>query len=46
VEQLIGDVAQDGGTTRGDAALGDQDKESGEELAEVDGGGELGELGK
>jgi len=46
LEELIGDVAQDGSAARGDAALSDQGKEANEELTEVDGAGELGELGK
>jgi len=46
VEELVGDVAQDSGTARGHAALGDQGKQANEELTKVDGAGELGELGK
>ena len=46
VEELIGDVAQDGSAARRDAALGDQGKQANEELTKVDGAGELGELGK
>ncbi len=46
MEELVGDVAQDGGAARGDAALGDQGKEANEELTKVDCAGELGELGK
>ncbi len=46
VEELVGDVAQDGSATRGHAALGDQGKQANEELTKVDGAGELGELGK
>jgi len=44
VEELIGDVGQDGGAARGDAALGDLDKEIGEELVDREGGLELGEF--
>ncbi len=46
VEELVGDVAQDCSAARGHAALGDQGKEANEELTEVDGAGDLGELGK
>ena len=46
VEELVGDVGQDGGAARGDATFGDEDKEQGEELGDVDGGVELGELGE
>ena len=44
MEELIGDVGQDGGTGRGDAALGDEDEEQGEELVDVEGGIDLGEF--
>ena len=43
---MVSDVGQDGGAARGDAALGDEDKEPGQELVDVDGGVELGELGE
>jgi len=45
MEELIGDVGENGGATRGDAALGHQDEESCEELPKVHGGmcGEIGE---
>jgi len=46
VWELVGDVGQDGGAARRDAALGDEDKEPGEELADVDGGVEFGKLGE
>jgi hypothetical protein len=46
VEELIGDVSEHGGAPRRDAASGDQSEEAGEKLAEIDGGGELGELGE
>jgi len=32
VEELVGDVGQDGGATGGDAAFGDENEEAGEEL--------------
>jgi len=44
VEELIGDVSENGGASRRDAAFGDQSEEAGEKLAEIDRGGELGEL--
>jgi hypothetical protein len=46
VEELVGDVGQDGGATGGDAAFGDENEEAGEELVDVNGGVELGELGE
>jgi hypothetical protein len=46
VEKLVGDVGHDGGATRGDAALGDEDEETGEKLVDVDAGAELGEFGE
>jgi hypothetical protein len=45
VEELVGDVSEDRGAARGDAAFGDQSEEAGEKLAEIDGGREFGELG-
>jgi len=45
VWELVGDVGRDGGAARGDAALGEEDKEPGEELVDVDGGVEFGKLG-
>jgi hypothetical protein len=44
VEELVGDVGQDGGAARGDAALGDLDEEIGEEFVDGDGGLEVGEF--
>jgi hypothetical protein len=44
VEELIGDVSENGRASRRDAAFGDQSEESGEELAEIDGRRDLGEL--
>jgi hypothetical protein len=41
VEELIGYVGKDGGPTRGDAVLHDQDKELGEELVDLVGGLEI-----
>ena len=46
VEELIGDVSENGGASRRDAAFGDQSEEAGEELAEIDGRRDLGELGE
>ena len=46
VEELIGDVGEDGGAARGDAALGDEDEEAGEELVDGDSGVEFGGLGE
>ena len=46
VEELVGDVSQDGGAARGDAALGNKDQELGEELVDVNGGLKLGEFGE
>jgi hypothetical protein len=46
VEELVGDVAEDGGTAGGDASFGDENEESSEELADVGSGGELGEFGE
>jgi hypothetical protein len=46
VEELIGDVSENGGASRRDAASGNQSEEAGEELAEIDSGGELGEFGE
>ena len=45
MEELVDDIGENGGATRGDAALGHQDEESCEELPEVHGGmyGEIGE---
>jgi hypothetical protein len=44
VQELVGDVGQDGGAARGDAALADLDEEIGEELVDREGGLELGEF--
>ena len=38
MDELIGDVAQDGGATRGDAALGHEGQEAREKLVQVDRG--------
>ena len=46
VEELVGDVGEDGGTARGDATFGNEGEEPGEKLADVYAGGEFGELGK
>jgi hypothetical protein len=44
VEKLIRDVSENGGAPRRDAAFGDQGEETGEKLAKIDRGRELGEL--
>jgi len=44
VQELVGDVRQNGGTARGDAAFRDEDQESGEELVDLGGRLECGEL--
>jgi hypothetical protein len=46
VEELVGDVGEDGGAAGGDATFGDKDQEPREELVDVDGGVELGEFGE
>ena len=46
MDELVGDVAQDGCAAWRDAAFGNEGEETDEELAEVDGPGELGELGE
>ena len=44
VEELIGDVSENGSASRRDAAFGDHSEQAGEKLAEIDSGRELGEL--
>jgi len=44
VEQLIGDVGEDGGTARGDTVLHDEDEELGEKLVNLVGGLKIVEL--
>ncbi len=46
VEELVGDVGQDGGAARGDPAFGDEGEEAGEEFVDVDAGIEVGEFGQ
>jgi hypothetical protein len=46
VEELIGDVSENGGASRRDAAFGDQSEEAGEKLAEIDSRRELREVGE
>jgi len=46
VEELIGDVSENGGASRRDAASGDQSEEAGEKLAEINSGRELREVGE
>lgn len=43
---LVGDVDENGGAARGDAAAGDEEKKTGEELLHLDGGGEIGRHAK
>ena len=44
VEELIGDVRENGSASRRDAAFRDQSEEAGKELAEIDSRREFGEL--
>src|SRR5713226_8137659 len=44
VEELIGNVGENGSASRRDAAFGDQSEEAGEKLAEIDSRREFGEL--
>ena len=44
MEKLIGDVSENGGASRRDATFGDQSEETGEKLAKIDRGRDLGEL--
>ena len=46
VEELAGEVAENGGAAWGDASFGDEDEETCEELADVAAGGEFGEFGE
>jgi len=46
VDELVGEIAQDGGAARGDAALGNKGKEPREKLFHVDGGIQSGEFGE
>jgi hypothetical protein len=46
VEELVGDVSENRGAARGDAAFGHLDEEPGEKLPDVGAGGELGEFGE
>src|SRR5712664_3328356 len=46
VEELVGDVGEDGGAAGGDASFGDEGEEAGEELADVGAGGEFGKFGE
>jgi hypothetical protein len=46
MEELAGDEGEDGGAAWRDAALGDEDEEAREELADVRAGRELGEFGE
>ena len=41
VEELIGNVGENGGTARRDTAFCDEEEEPGEKLSDVDGGPEL-----
>jgi len=44
VEELVGDVSKDGGATRGDTILDDEDQELGKELVDLLGGLQVVEL--
>src|ERR1700726_234987 len=44
MEELVGDVGEDGGATGGDAVLHDEDQELGQELIDLIGGLEVVEL--
>jgi hypothetical protein len=46
MEELVGDVDEDGGAAGGDAAFGDKGEEAGEELEDVCADGKLGEFGE
>ena len=46
VEELVGDVGQDGGAAGGNAAFGNEGEKAGEKLADVYADGELGEFGE
>jgi hypothetical protein len=46
VEELVGDVGEDGGAARGHAAFGDEDQEPVEEFVDVHGRIELREFGE
>ena len=46
MQELVGNVAEDGGAAGGDAAFGDEDEEASKEFADVVGGGEFGEFGE
>jgi hypothetical protein len=46
VDELVGDVAQDGGATRGDATFGHKGQEPREKLVNVDRGVEFGKFGE
>lgn len=43
-EKQAGDIGDDGGAARGDAVLGEEDEELGEDLVDVGGGGKLAEI--
>ena len=46
MDELVGDVAQDGGATRGDAAFGHEGQEPCEKVVNVDRGVEFGKFGE
>src|SRR6266571_3421171 len=46
MQELVGDVSENGSAARPDAALGYLDEETGEELANVGAGGEFGKFGE
>src|ERR1700686_1066252 len=44
-EELVGDVGEDGGAASGDFVLGEEEEQAGEEVVDLDGGGEVGKVG-
>src|ERR1700740_2010259 len=44
-QELAGDVGEDGGATGGDFVLGEEEQETGEEVVDLGGGGEVVEFG-
>jgi len=46
LDELVSDVAQDGGATRGDAAFGNEGQEPREKAVNVDRGVEFGKFGE
>jgi hypothetical protein len=46
VEELVGDIGEDGGAARGDAALGNEGQEPREKLVNADRGLQFGKFGE